>query len=1006
MKKTILPALSVLLMLPALGHAWQQRVSYTIEARLDTVEHKVHATQHLRYYNNSPDTLHSVWFHLYPNAYRGLSSHFAREAEQQQDYRLRHSRPEDRGWIEINSLTVSGTPAELKYGTEYEPSGRPKFGRSYEMTIHRDPRPISIDSAEYNAVVAYRKSKQPKNKLDSTSASLELPAPLAPGDSVDFYFDFAVKVPKFFSRMGHRGKHYEISQWYPKMAVYDQQGWHADGYHYIGEFYGDYGSFQVGLTVPRGFVVGASGDEVTDQTDSLDDCGGETYLLFAGDDIHDFAWCADPGYQEISELHGDVAIRVLFLPEHRERWKNVMQYARDALDYYGRWYGPYPYPTLTICDGDMAAGGGMEYPNLVIISTGEGKYTRTLEMVVMHEIGHQWFYGMLGNNEMDEAWLDEGINSFSEQRYFQEKYGPNGNYLANDFLARVLPEVSNRNVGRYVSYLYSANRMDQHILTRACLSGETGQYAASAYMKPAAMMWWLKEYLGDSDFDRVMQGYYRDNQFKHVSSQSFFRAVEKYSGRQIEPLRFFNGAAEGDYSVASVKKLDGGGYGIRLVRRSYLTKLHLGIEKVAPVRFEAREEGGALHSLFWSGSAADTTVIIKTKNRLASAAVDLENNLLETDRWNNCWPRRYRVTLGPRLPSFEHYSLFFLPYPWYDEVNGFRLGTIIHGGYMADGDPMVGRHQWSFSPFYGFRSRELSYSLEYQTPVDLRSRASFVERNQFRRLPRLYLSAGSAFGIDYAGIGLKRNWGPRLMLDPTESFDLKLDYTRYKDYRFWDQRDVDTGAVLSLSARRGYNITKHWGRSLFSAGVTAGYLQRPEAEVKNYLKMELEEKILLGINRQARPRIRLAMGYIQGPAPAQEQFFLAGGFRTEGVDRMLASGKGSFSAQERYHVDGGANLPGYQGTHFRGKTMWAANLSLPITPTPLSVFTGIGQVADGWKEIGLNNIRADAGLALDLGPLRMMFPLWINKPGPGEKNFDWRWTVGFAGGTDGFNVKF
>ncbi len=270
MKKNILPALSVLLMLPALGQAWQQRGAYTIEARLDTVEHKIHATQHLRYYNNSPDTLYSVWFHLYPNAYRDLSSHFAKEAEQQQDYRLRYSRPEDRGWIEVNSLIVSGNPAELKYGTEYEPPRRPSYGRSYDLTIFGDPRPISIDTAESNAFLAYRKSKQPKNKLDSTSASLELPIPLAPGDSVDFDFDFTVKVPKFFSRLGHAGTHYEISQWYPKIAVYDEQGWHADGYHYIGEFYGDYGSFQVGLTVPRGFVVGASGQEVTDRSDSLD----------------------------------------------------------------------------------------------------------------------------------------------------------------------------------------------------------------------------------------------------------------------------------------------------------------------------------------------------------------------------------------------------------------------------------------------------------------------------------------------------------------------------------------------------------------------------------------------------------------------------------------------------------------------------------------------------------------------------------------------------------------
>jgi hypothetical protein len=1003
MKKSSSMMSLVLLLATGICQAWQQGVEYHIEARLDTVEHKIFATQHLRYFNNSPDTLNSVWFHLYPNAYRDNSTFFAREAEQQQDYRFRHSTPEDKGWIEVNSLLVSGNPAELKYGTEYEPPRLPIFGSSSGLEIFGSTSPTEMDIAKRDSFRAYRSSKQPKQRLDSTSASLQLPQPLAPGDSADFYFDFTVKVPKFFSRLGHSGTHYEISQWYPKIAVYDEQGWHADGYHYIGEFYGDYGSFQVGLTVPHGFVVGASGQEVSDPSDSLG--GGEAYLLFAGDNIHDFAWCTDPEYSEISELHGGVSIRVLTRPKDRERWKNVMQYAKDALDYYGKWYGEYPYQSLTVCNGDMAAGGGMEYPNMVIVSTGEDQYTRTLEMVVMHEIGHQWFYGILGNNEMEEAWLDEGINSFSEQRYFEEKYGPSGNYLANEFLSRILPEVSNRNVDRFLPYLYSANRMDQHILTRACNSGEMGRYAASAYMEPAARMWWLKEYLGDADFDRVMKGYCGDNRFKHVTTQKFFQAVDDHAGKQLDPARFFNGPARGDYRVASVKRLAGGESEIRLARRPFLTDLHLVMEKIAPVRFEARDSEGNVQSLFWSGSSKDTTIIFRLPGRLVSATLEPENNLLETDRWNNCWPRRYRVTLGPRLPSFEHYSLFFLPYPWYDDINGFRLGTMLHGAYMADGDPMVGRHQWTLSPFYGFRSGELSFSFDYQTPVDLRYRASFVERSLFRRLPRVYVTAGSAFGINYAGVGLKRTWGPRLMLDPTENFDVRLDYTRYKDYRFWDPRDVDTAAVVSLTAQRGYDLTRHWGRSSFLSRVTAGYLQRPESDINNYLKLELEERLNFRVNKHFNPRFRLAAGYIQGPAPAQEQFFLAGSFKTSGLDNLLASGRGSFSTQERYHVDGGANLPGYYGTHIRGKNLWAVNLTLPVVKSPLSLFAGAGQVADDWLDFTARNIRADAGFSLALGPMRLMFPLWINQPEQGKRRLDWRWTIGFGGSGEGLGIK-
>jgi len=962
--------------------AWQQRVVYNIEARLDTVEHKIFAIQYLRYFNNSPDTLKTVWFNLYPNAYRDNSTFFAREAEQQQDYRFRHSCPKDKGWIEINSLLVSDSSAVFKYGPEY---GVPfiQGGRADEMATFSD---YGGNHPAINKIL-----KEPKYKLDSTSASLQLPIPLAPGDSIDFYFDFTVKVPKFFSRLGHDGNHYEISQWYPKMAVYDEQGWHADGYHYIGEFYGDYGSFQVGLETPKNFKIGATGSEVLeydDQGQPIDDIAG--YHLFAADNVHDFAWCADLEYISTTEQHGETTIKILTRPKDREKWKNVMQYAKDALDYYGRWYGEYPYSTLTVCDGDIEAGGGMEYPNLVIISPGEDKYSRMLEMVVMHEIGHQWFYGILGNNEMDEAWLDEGINTFSEQRYFIEKYGEKGNLLTNKRMQKWLPDLNDRYLSQITSYLYSVNRMDQPVSSTAFRSADMVQYAASTYMKPSAMMWWLKEYLGDSAFNRAMQGYFRDNRFRHVDAERFYLAVEKYSQKDIRPYfaSWLKTTGMSDYSVASVRQIkeQKNTYGITLSRNG---------DPTIPVVFSAEDEMNKRYLIPWSARGRDTVFTLQAGGKLASAMIDPDNVLLETNRWNNCRPRKYKITLGPRLPSFESYNIFWLPVPWYDNINGFRLGAMLHGAYMADGDPMVGRHQWTFSPFYGFKSKEISFSFDYQTPVGSRPRP-----------PRAYLTAGSAFDINYAGIGLKRKWGPRLMLDPTESYDVRLDYTRYKDYRFWDPRDVDTAAVVSLIAQRGYDLTRHWGRSSFLSRITIGYLQRPESDINNYLKFELEEKFNYRISRHINPRFRLVTGYIQGPAPAQEQFFLSGSFKSTGLDNMLASGKDWFSTQERYHVDGGANLPGYYGTHLRGRNLWAVNMTLPIMKSPASFFAGAGQVANDWLEFTTKSIRADAGLSLALGPMRLMFPLWINKPEDGKKQFDWRWTIGFGGSGEGMGIKF
>jgi hypothetical protein len=278
MKRSLTLGLIALLICPFSLLAWQQRVAYQIEARLDTADHFLHASQTLRYFNNSPDTLRFVWFHLYPNAYRDRNTYFAREARDAGDYKFWRSKPEDRGYIELHQLAAAGQALSYEYGP------------------------------------------------DLTQINVPLNSPLEPGDSLDFLMDYKVKIPKIFSRLGRQGIHYEMSQWYPKMVVYDSLGWHPDGYHYLGEFYGDYGSFDVGLTVPRGMKVGATGVELVNPYDSLDQSSDSgSYRFFYADDVHDFAWCADTSYQDTTETYKEVEIKVLCLPKNKDKWANVMQ---------------------------------------------------------------------------------------------------------------------------------------------------------------------------------------------------------------------------------------------------------------------------------------------------------------------------------------------------------------------------------------------------------------------------------------------------------------------------------------------------------------------------------------------------------------------------------------------------------------------------------------------------------------------------------------------------------
>jgi hypothetical protein len=942
MKRSLTLVLLALCLCPLTLWAWQQRVAYQIEARLDTLEHVLYANQNLRYFNNSPDTLKFVWFHLYPNAYRDRNTDFARETKEAGDYKFWRSGPDDKGYIELYRVTSEEQPLNYEYGS------------------------------------------------DITEIKAALNRPLAPGDSLDIFMDYKVKIPKIFSRLGHAGVHYEISQWYPKIAVYDSLGWHPDGYHNVGEFYGDYGSFDVGLTVPRNMKMGATGIELVIPDDTLEQPGDSGfYRFFYADDVHDFAWCADPVYRETTETYKDISIKVLYLPRHIKEWANVMQYSKDALDYFGKWYGEYPYSTLTVCDGDMAAGGGMEYPNLVVISSGEDKITRLLENVVMHEIGHQWFYGIIGNNEMDEAWLDEGITSFSEERFFQEKYGARGNLWSKKFLQKMMPEFNDRNIGYFICYMYAANKMEQPIATKASLVRENALYAVTAYKKPALMMWWLKGYLGDSTFDSAMRAYYRKFKFKQVTAGDFFAVMDSASGRNVSQYlqAWLNSDSPVDYSIDQAKKLEGTGY-------AYSFKLSRRGDLNVPVGFDALDLADQPYHLYWSGLRPDTSFTLQMGAELKWAALDSNLTILEPDRRNNRWPRKISYSLFPMIPDFNAYQVFAFPLPWYDAVNGFRLGVMSHGGYMIDGGPMVGKHQWTFSPYYGFKSKQFSYSADYQTPV-----------TGLPRPPRIYASAGKAFDLRWAALGLKRDWGQHLMQGPTEKFNLRLEYNQMVDntYRFWDARDIIPAKIFMLTGERGYAASNPFVSSDLRLAATLGYVAEPAWDIKNFLRAELEFNNGFYINRWLRPRLRLFAGNIQGNAPSQEQYFLSGAFKSKGLDDMIVSYKGGFSSQEHYHIDGGANLPGYYGRHLRGNTVLSANLTVPVFQSFVSAFADLGSVKDSWQEMKAKYLYADAGVTLHLGPVRAIFPLWINRPLEGEKRFDWkRWKVGLGGS---FGVK-
>ena len=239
-------------------------------------------------------------------------------------------------------------------------------------------------------------------------------------------------MPRTFARTGRIGDYYFVAQWFPKIGVLEDAGWNAHQFHLTTEFFADFGVYDVTLDVPQGWIVGATGLE-----QSRRDAGGRTAYRFVQEDVHDFAWTTSPAFVERRQRFEEpglppVEMRLLLQPEHDTQADRHFAAARAALKYYGTWFGPYPYPQLTIVDPvttfnpDAQGEGtdGMEYPTL--ITAGTHWYNAWpdswLEEVTIHEAGHQFWYGVVATNEFEHAWMDEGINTYATARVMQEAF--------------------------------------------------------------------------------------------------------------------------------------------------------------------------------------------------------------------------------------------------------------------------------------------------------------------------------------------------------------------------------------------------------------------------------------------------------------------------------------------------------------------------------------------------------------------------------------------------------
>jgi Peptidase family M1 domain len=575
----------------------QRVVHYDIDAHYDAARHTVDATEVLTYHNLTGQALDHFPFHLYQNAFQPKAT-WVREAKVAGSRDVGYEKWKDKqyGSEDIKSLEVVGQgdlTAQLQY--------------------------IQPDDG---------------NKDDKTVVDLKLPQAIAPGGFVQFKIAFHDQMPETQARSGWKRDFVLGGQWFPKVGVWWHGGWNCHQYHATTEFFADFGVYDVKLTLPQFEVVGASGVKVSE----VNNPDSTKTLTYHGDDIHDFAWTASPRYKVKEDgvyqaQMGPVQMHILMQPAHWSQVERHEKILRESLEHFERWYGPYPYKTITLVDPEPdSAAGGMEYPTFI---TGDSSWFMPKgvflpELVVEHEFGHQYWYGMVATNEFEDAWMDEGINSYTEVKVLDSILGRNTSML------NVAGVTLGERDEQRLSYIGVAD-LDP-LAEKAYAYYNFNSYGGVTYGKTASVLVTLENFIGEDTMQKAMHVYFMKYRFTHPGKEEFLKTVEEVSGRDLR--WYFNQAIYGspvmDYKVLRIESFPANWYEEKkesarnddknTVYRSFVW-LQRKQDFVMPVEVEVKFDNGEAVREHWDGASRWTKFVYDKKAKVTSAEIDPDHKI-------------------------------------------------------------------------------------------------------------------------------------------------------------------------------------------------------------------------------------------------------------------------------------------------------------------------------------------------------------------------------------------
>lgn len=627
---------------PVTGGPLSERVvAYDIDAKYDPATHSLDATETLTYRNLTGQPLDTFPFHLYLNGFQPKST-MTKELRWNGGGNLNPDFKWDDaklGSSEIKSLEVVGMG-----------------------DLTKEVKFIAPDDG---------------NVDDRTVMEVKLPHAVPPGADVQFKIAFHAKFPKVVARTGYVRDFLLAGQWFPKVGVWwkssgsspnsdgseTQPGWNCHQFHNTTEFFADFGTYNVNITLPERFIVGATGVQTSEKKNT----NGTKTLSFHADDVHDFAWTASPDFTVMEDSvqlsTGPTKIRILISPSHMGSGERYMQSTKASMQKFDEWYGPYPYPQLTVVDppSEGMEAGGMEYPMFITGDTfwGVPKSQKLLpEEVVEHEYGHQYFYGMVASNEFEDAWLDEGINSYTQVKVMDALYGRRTSVVNSRFM-----KAGERAFARL--QFKGAAELDP-ITRKAWQFVSFGSYASISYGKTSTALLSLEYIIGEDKLREALHTYFMRYRFKHPTAQDFFKTVNEVAGQDLtwfwqqafygtqvlDDRIMLMSSDRADFAQKNPPEPKKG----ETVYHSQVV-VHRKGDFQMPVTLEVKFDNGETVREKWDGKDRWHRFVWEKKAKLVSAEVDPDHLVsLDRDNFNNSYTAEANRGASYKL---AHYWIIF-----------------------------------------------------------------------------------------------------------------------------------------------------------------------------------------------------------------------------------------------------------------------------------------------------------------------------------------------------------